>query len=69
MNSLLKADTPVNRATVSLALAAWYVYSKPASGDANNSRVNYKAGNAFGVDVSMSYNARFSATVELPWKL
>lgn len=42
---------------LSLALAARYIYSKLASGNANNSGVNYKAGNAFGVDISMSYNA------------
>lgn len=40
----------------SLALGARYIYSKLASGNANNSGVNYKAGNAFGVDLSMTYN-------------
>ncbi|MBW8686960.1 type IX secretion system outer membrane channel protein PorV [Chitinophaga rhizophila] len=40
----------------SLGLTARYIYSKLASGNANNSGVNYKAGNAFGVDISMTYN-------------
>lgn len=42
---------------LSLALAARYIYSKLASGNASNSGVSYKAGNAFGVDLSMTYNA------------
>lgn len=41
---------------LSLALTARYIYSKLASGNANNSGLNYKAGNAFGVDISMTYN-------------
>jgi hypothetical protein len=41
---------------VSIALAARYIYSKLASGNANNSMTNYKAGNAFGVDISVFYN-------------
>ncbi|SFD89939.1 hypothetical protein SAMN05518672_103766 [Chitinophaga sp. CF118] len=42
---------------LSLALAARYIYSKLASGTASNSLISYKAGNAFGMDVSMFYNA------------
>jgi hypothetical protein len=42
---------------LSLALGARYINSRLASGNANNSGVNYKAGNAFGVDISMMYNA------------
>jgi hypothetical protein len=42
---------------LSLALGARYIYSKLASGTANNSGTVYKPGNAFGVDISMFYNA------------
>ena len=41
---------------LSIALAARYIYSKLASGTANNSLISYKAGNAFGVDISVFYN-------------
>lgn len=41
---------------LSIALGARYIYSKLASGNANNSMTNYKAGNAFGVDISVFYN-------------
>lgn len=41
---------------LSIALAARYIYSKLASGTASNSLVSYKAGNAFGMDVSVFYN-------------
>jgi hypothetical protein len=40
----------------SIALAARYIYSKLASGTASNSLISYKAGNAFGVDISAFYN-------------
>jgi hypothetical protein len=40
----------------SIALAARYINSKLASGAANNSLTMYKAGNAFGVDISAFYN-------------
>jgi hypothetical protein len=43
---------------LSLALAARYIYSKLASGTASNSLVSYKAGNAFGVDLSVFYNMK-----------
>lgn len=41
---------------LSIALGARYINSKLASGNANNSGVNYKAGNAFGMDISMTYS-------------
>lgn len=41
---------------LSIALAARYIYSKLASGAANNSLTSYKPGNAFGMDISVFYN-------------
>lgn len=41
---------------LSIALAARYIYSKLASGAASNSLITYKAGNAFGMDISVFYN-------------
>jgi hypothetical protein len=40
---------------LSIALGARYINSKLASGAANNSLTTYKAGNAFGMDISMFY--------------
>jgi len=43
---------------LSIAVGARYIYSKLASGTASNSLVSYKAGNAFGMDVSVFYNMK-----------